>query len=454
MKRFFLFTLLAAFLAVGFTSCSKEKVNDPDAPVIGSIENAEDGMEMKVGESIVFTANMTTPEEESSYRWTVDNQTVGSKASYTFTPASIGQYAIQLLVINGSGYDKKEFTVNVVLYKGGFFVLNEGSYGRTMGTVDYFADANTRTPKVYQAANPGKELGNTTEYGVNWNGNYYFVSKQGRTLVKASATSFKDQGTFVASVTGSEADGRSFAGIDENYGVYTTSEGAYVVDLNAFKSTKYLEGSKGTGTTGMSAQCGGAITAGNYIFVINVEDGVLVYSKNDFSLVRSDLCPAHIGFVKSKDGNIWASDGPKLYCINPNTLVVTETVLPSGVEVYTDQWAWKPAMFDASATENALYFASSVLNGYSVEVRDIYRYKIGDASSLAQPFAKGGAADFLYGGGFRVNPENGDIVATFTGVSWGDNQNKLVVFDGQTGAEKSRKTYEDYVYPAMVIFNN
>ena len=454
MKRFFLFTLLAAFLAVGFTSCSKDKTGTPEAPEIGSIENAQDGMEMKVGESITFTANMTTPEEEVIYRWTVDNQQVGTEKAYTFTPTAVGPYAIQLSVLNESGYDSEVFTVNVVLYKSGFFVLNEGSYGKTMGTVDYFANAETRTPKVYQTANPGKELGNTTEYGVNWNGNYYFVSKQGRTLVKASASDFKDQGEFLAVVLGSEADGRSFAGINENFGVYTTSEGAYIVDLNAFKSTKYLEGSKGTGSTGMSAQCGGAIAAGNYIFVINVEDGVLVYSKSDFSLVRSALCPAHIGFVKSKDGNIWASDGPKLYCINPNTLAVTETALPSGVEVYTDQWAWKPAMFDASATENALYFASSIVNGYSVEVRDIYRYKIGDASSLARPFAKGGATDFLYGGGFRVNPENGDIVATFTGVSWGDNQNKLVVFDGQTGAEKSRKTYEDYVYPAMVIFNN
>lgn len=451
MKKFFLFTMFAAVLAAGFTSCSKDKAGDPDAPVIGSIENAENGMVMKVGESIVFTANMTTPEDEASYRWTVDNQSVATTRSYTFTPTASGQYAIQLTALNGSGFDSDVFTVNVVLYKGGFFVLNEGSFNKTMGSVDYFADANTRTPKVYRAANPGKELGNTTEYGLNWNGNYYFVSKQGRTLVKASASDFKDQGEFAAAIAGSEADGRSFAGINENYGVYTTSEGAYIVDLNAFKSTKYLEGSKGTGSTGMSAQCGGAITAGNYIFVINIEDGVLVYSKSDYSLVRSDLCPAHIGFVKSKDGNIWASDGAKLYSINPSTLAVTETELPSGLAVYTDQWAWKPAMFDASATENVLYFASA---GANFEVRDIYKYKIGDASSLAQPFAKGGATDFLYGGGFRVNPENGDIVATFTGESWGDNQNKLVVFDGQTGAEKSRMTYEEYVFPAMVLFNN
>ena len=186
----------------------------------------------------------------------------------------------------------------------------------------------------------------------------------------------------------------------------------------------------------MSAQCGGAITAGDYIFVINVKDGVYVYSKADRSLVRSEvLCPAHIGFVQSKDGNIWASDGPSLYCINPKTLAVTKTDLPEGLEVYTDQWAWKPAMFDASATENVLYFASA---GENYAVHDIYRYQIGDASSLAQPFASGGENDFLYGGGFRVDPVSGDLVATFVGVSWGDNQNRLVVFDGKTGAEKSR----------------
>ena len=448
MKRFFYTMILAAALAVGFTSCSKE--DDPDIPAIAGIENAEDNLSMAVGESITFTASVT-PTEQTEYQWTLDGQEVSTELACTFAPKQTGESILKFTATNVSGTDSREFTVSVVLYKGGFFVINEGSFGRTMGSVDYFADASTRTPHVYQTANPGKELGNTTEFGTKWNGNYYFVSKQDRTLVKASATDFVDGGEYSAAVAGSDADGRSFAGIDENYGVYTTSNGAYVVDLNTFKSVSYLEGSRGVGSTGMSAQCGGAITAGDYIFVINVKDGVYVYSKADRSLVRSEvLCPAHIGFVQSKDGNIWASDGPSLYCINPKTLAVTKTDLPDGLEVYSDQWAWKPAMFDASATENVLYFASA---GDNYAVQNIYRYQIGDASSLAQPFATGGANDYLYGGGFRVDPVSGDLVATFVGVSWGDDQNKRVVFDGKTGAEKSRLEYQEYLFPTMVLFN-
>ena len=448
MKKFLTLSILAAGLAMGLISCSKD--NDPDAPVISGIENAEDGLTITVGESLEFTASVT-PAEGTEYRWTLDGASVSTQASYTFTPQQPGEFSVKFTATNVSGTDSKEFTVNVVLYKGGFFVINEGSYGRTTGSVDYFADGSARTPHVYQTANPGKELGNTTEYGVKWGADYYFVSKQVRTLVKVSAADFKDAGQYTPAVAGSEADGRSFAGIDDNYGVYTTSNGAYVVDLNTFKSVAYLEGSKGTGATGMSAQCGGAITAGNYIFVINIQDGVYVYSKADRSPVRTEaLCPAHIGFVQSKDGKIWASDGPSLYCIDPGTLSVTKTDLPAGLSVYTDQWAWKPAMFDASATENALYFASA---GEDYAARDIYRYQIGNTASLSQPFAKGKATDFLYAGGFRVDPSNGDIVATFTGASWGDNQNKLVVFDGKTGAEKSRLEYSEYVFPAMVMFN-
>lgn len=447
MKKFFSLILLAAVWAAGFTSCSKD---DFDLPVIEGIENAEDGMEMAVGESVTFRAQMSLA-EETSYRWTLNDQKVSASDSYTFTPTAAGEYTIRLTAVNPSGGDMQEFTVKVVMFRGGFFVINEGSFGRTMGSVDYFADPQTRRAKIYQTANPGKELGNTTDYAAKWYGNYYFVSKQDRTLVKASADDFKDAGEFTAAVEDSDADGRSFAGIDRHTGVYTTNRGAFIVDLDAFKSVAYLEGSKGVGQSGMSAQCGGAIVAGDYIFVINVADGVYVYSKSDYSLVQTDvLCPAHIGFVQTKDGKIWASDGPTLYAIDPVTLAVTETTLPDGLAVYTDQWAWKPAMFDASATENALFFASA--DGY--DVQKIYKYEIGNASSLAQPFAQGGASDYLYGGGFRVDPTNGDLVATFTGVSWGDNQNKLVVFDGKTGAEKSRLEYEEYVFPAMVLFND
>lgn len=379
--------------------------------------------------------------------WSGDKVAEGK--TYTFTPDKTGSFEVVFIAVNSIGRDEVKFSVNVVKYKGGFFIVNEGSFGRTMGTVDYFADASSRTPAVYKAANPGKELGNTTDYGALWNGNYYFVSKQGRKLVKASEADFKDQGEFTPGVQGADADGRSFAGVDANHGVYTTANGAYIVDLNTFTGIKYLEGSKGSGTTGMSAQCGAAVTEGDYIFVINIKDGVLVYSKADYSFIKN-LCPAHIGFVKSKDGSLWASDGGSLYRINTSSLSVVKTDLPEGLSVYTDRWAWKPAIFAASSSENALFFGCA--DGY--EVKKIYKYEIGNASSLSQPFAQGGATDFLYGAGIQVDPSTGDVLASFTGVSWGDNKNKLVVFDGKTGAEKSRFEYEEYVFPAMIIFND
>ena len=445
MKKFLMSVILCGVWAAGFTSCSKDDV--PEAPQIQAIENVEEGLTLAVGQSLAFTATVV-PAEETRYQWTVNGREVSTALSYTFQAEQGGEYVLKFTATNVSGTDSREFTVNVVLYKGGFFVINEGWFGHEMGSVDYFADANTRTEAVYSAANPGKELGNTTEFGAKWYGNYYFVSKQGRRLVKAAGADFKDAGEYVAAVADSDADGRSFAGIDENYGVYTTAKGAYVVDLKTMRSIKYLEGSKGAARV---SQCGGAIAAGNYVFVINTKDGVYVYSKSDYSQVRTEvLCPATIGFVRTRDGKIWASDGPSLYCIDPSNLSVSKTDLPDGLKVYTDRWAWKPAMVDASSTQDVLYFASATGNN----VQNIYRYRIGDPASLAEPFAKGGASDFLSGGGFRVDPVSGDLVALFTGTSWGDNHNRLVVFDGASGAEKSRLTYEHYLYPALVVFNN
>ena len=37
-------------------------------------------------------------------------------------------------------------------------------------------------------------------------------------------------------------------------------------------------------------------------------------------------------------------------------------------------------------------------------------------------FVQGGATDFLYGAGIQVDPSTGDVLASFTGVSWGDNK--------------------------------
>ena len=447
MKKSKVFAVLLAAFALVMVSCSKED-GPSSAPQIGEVENAVDGMKLKTGESVTFSARMVC-EDQASFAWLLDGDKVAEGKTYTFTPDKTGSFEVVFIAVNSIGRDEVKFSVNVVKYKGGFFIVNEGSFGRTMGTVDYFADASSRTPAVYKAANPGKELGNTTDYGALWNGNYYFVSKQGRKLVKALAADFKDQGEFTPGVQGADADGRSFAGVDANHGVYTTANGAYIVDLNTFTGIKYLEGSKGSGTTGMSAQCGAAVTEGDYIFVINIKDGVLVYSKADYSFIKN-LCPAHIGFVKSKDGSLWASDGGSLYRINTSSLSVVKTDLPEGLSVYTDRWAWKPAIFAASSSENALFFGSADGN----EVKKIYKYEIGNASSLSQPFAQGGATDFLYGAGIQVDPSTGDVLASFTGVSWGDNKNKLVVFDGKTGAEKSRFEYEEYVFPAMIIFND
>ena len=143
--------ILAAALAVGFMSCSKE--DDPDIPAIAGIENAEDNLSMAVGESITFTASVT-PTEQTEYQWRLDGQEVSTELAYTFAPKQTGEYILKFTATNVSGTDSREFTVSVVLYKGGFFVINEGSFGRTMGSVDYFADASTRTPHVYQTANP------------------------------------------------------------------------------------------------------------------------------------------------------------------------------------------------------------------------------------------------------------------------------------------------------------
>lgn len=440
-------SLLLLFSFLALYGCTENQI-DPELPVeaprITDFGVLASDTTIALGAQIALQPKVTSNEKGLTYNWEVDSKSVAQTAAFTFSTKEAGVYALKYSVRNESGVDSRELTIRVKPYLGGFYIVNEGWFGHDPGSVSYFdPKTETLTLNVYKLNNGGMTLGTTTCYGALWEGRYYFISKQGRRVVVADALSMKDRGSL--EVTG--GDGRAFVGVNESSGVLTTGEGAYRLSLDPLVLGAAIEGTVG-------AQCGGVYATNNYLFVINQDEGIQIFSiANNYALVKTHPTGS-VGFARSKDGSLWAADGGTLVKINPETLDIQEIALPSGVVINNSWGAWNAGSLCASPIENALFFTKAGMWGGG---REIYRYVIGQIESLGTAFATSSVADDnFYGSGISVDPVSGDIVATFVKDGWGDSysDNRLVVFDGRTGAEKSRTVFTGYWFPSMVLFNN
>lgn len=439
MKRIKILLLCATFMSLFFVSCSDDETEGdggkPTRLEITSFGVSTDTT-IKLGAKIALTP-VVSQVEGVVYSWSVDGVEKAVTKDYILTASETGEHTVTFKVSNDGGSAAKTFTTKVYKYLGGYYIVNEGWLGHDMGSVNYYDPASDSIfTKVYQAANEGMELGVTTQSGTIWNNTFYLVSKQGRRLVAANLYDMKDKGSIE-----DMPDGRAFAGIDESRGVVTTSDGAFLVNLGINSI------SLGTALDSCERQNGGVMVEGDYIFMINQNKGVLVYSKSSLAFVKG-LGMASVGFAKTKDGNVWAANETELLKINPQTLAVEKIDLPDGVKVNNTWGAWNLGPFCAAKDENALYFAKSGMWGGG---KDIYKYVVGDLSSVNAPFINGKTGDDFYGAGIGVNPVTGDVVATYT-APYGYDDNRLVTFDAKTGQEKSRKTFGYYWFPAAIVF--
>ncbi|MEG1664353.1 MAG: DUF5074 domain-containing protein [Mucinivorans sp.] len=433
---------LILLLVVALFACKKNS-NPLPSPIITGFDMVASDTTIAMGNTINF-APKTNNNEGNGYLWQLNDKSVATTANYTFNPTQSGVYNLTYTVTNESGKASKEVKITVKEFLGGMYIVNEGWFGHEMGSVNHF-DATTQTlsPRVFQKYNPTLTLGITTCYGTTWMGQMYFVSKQGRRLVAADVLTLKESGAL--EVIG--GDGRAFAGIDAKLGVVTTTKGAFKVSLQPLALGSVIETTKGE-------ECGGVYATEKYIFIINQSKGLQIFSVADnMALVKTEA-GVGVGFAKAKDGSLWAAAGKELIQINTQTLVTLRVALPSGVTVANSWGAWNAGSLCASTKENALFFTKGGAWGGG---REIYRYTIGSVESLNTVFAKSTMTDdTFYGSGISIDPTSGDVVATFVKDGYGQNykDNRLVIFDGKTGAEKSRTKFEGFYFPSGIIFNN
>lgn len=316
----------------------------------------------------------------------------------------------------------------------GFYIVNEGWFGHDMGSinrVDFAADTMAFTPRI-------ESFGNTTCFATRFGNDIYFVSKQDERLVVCDGATLKKRDVLME-LNGK--DGRAFAGVDSRSGVVTTSGGAYRVSLAPLGLGNVIAETA-------SSQCGGVYATKGKLYVINQDLGLQTFDIADSYKSLDTLADVGVGFEVAKDGSVWCAGSDFLVKIDPNSGESTKIELPAGIDIYVNWGAWNAGGLRASKTENALYFAKSA--GMFGGGNSFYRYDI--ASNNVELFGTStDKNDSFYGASIACHPKTGNIWAMFVN-GYTFNDNRLVEFDGKTGAEIKRYTYGQYWFPSMILF--
>lgn len=434
-----------ALLLVAVASCKKDdaipgpKVNSPDRSDTLAI-----GGTLRLSPELSSQAGMT-------YNWTVNGVAAGTDAVYNFTAATRGEYRIVFKAGNQTGIDSVVYGIRVWgKYENGFLMLQEGMYGNTNGDFSYYSyDTKTITQNIFVKENAGKNLGpvsSTLQYSTIHNGKIYMVSKIGGPLVAADAYTMKETGR-VNNLPGDE--GHAFLGVDNTRGLLSTVEGIYQVNLAGL--------TLGAKVAGIDSTAGDMMLVGNYIFTLTYADGIVILKSSDYSIVKK-YPKATIGFVRTKDGSVYAAGDSSLMKIDPVSLAVTETKLPFKV---TNPWAWmswRSGSITASVNGNEVYLAERMETigiGNFIEYggTKVYRYVPGTPASVATPFITLPAGQYFYGSALRFNERTKELLLITNADEWATTgENKWLMYDAATGTLKNTIEYNGYYFPALPIF--
>lgn len=378
-------------------------------------------------------------------------------------------------------------------YTKGVFFVNEDWYGHQNSTVNFLREDGTWDYRIFKKANPGKELGCTTQYGTIYGDKFYLVSKQQQdpgAKIKGSRLAVCDPKTmkclkefeFIATDEKGKsiADGRSFLGVDERKGYIGTSNGIWVYDIEKMEIGGQIEGTGNPNGSGYGqlyyAQIGTMVRTQDYVFAVHQQDGLKIIDPVSDTLIKTIPAPTYLdsvgnvksrGFgsvVQSKDGNLWISmaanvlgNGATLsYMLkmNPYTFEVDTIHFPTdqGVEDIPNSWyAWTADGFCASTRENKIYWNGNNGNSW-FKGRRIFCYDIDNGTfSKVFDFEQMEGKWIIYGTGFRLHPVTDEIYCSIF-HQFQDPTYETVRISNKGELLQEYPMIINYWFPAMPVF--
>lgn len=440
--------LILAFTTLAAVGCKDKNVGDAPTIISAGLTGAD--TTISVGSSITLTPTFASP-EGVSYEWmAADNRPLGKNQPLVLTSDNAADVVVNLYATNGGGVTKTYVTVKFK-YAGPFYIVNEGSFGKTPGSLTHVITPNNNdTPEItfnaFQNKNAGKTLGNTTCFGTRIGDQYFFVSKQGNRVVSTDLNLL--QKGVAEKITDKNLDGRSIVGVSATEGVLATSKGAFKVAL----TLQGLENANTPLQNTEAKQCGSMLYVKPYVYILTGENKVQIYNADKGLEHVKTIDNAGVGFAQTPDGRIWCALENNLTAIDSKTLTTKVYTLPAEVKLFPSWGAWKPGALLAHPAKNLLYFPvyASAWGGGN----QVYKLNVEQEKSLPELLYTGKTDDHFYGAGLGIDPMTANLVMNFCGVSWGDNKNKLVIFNTQTEKEIQRTPYDGYYFPESFLFYN
>ncbi len=329
-------------------------------------------------------------------------------------------------------------------YDNGFFIIGEGSYGKSAGTVNFYAyGADTVATRVYEKENPGKITSNaamtsTLQFAGIINGKLYLLSKINGPIVKVDAGTLKEEARY----TQEASNWRSIVHVSGNTGLVSANDGVYYIDLTTLQVQSKLQ-------TVSAVNSGDMIKTDNYIFVLQSNGVKIINVSSNNSFVKS-FTNINRGLTTTPNGKVWGAVGTRLVAID-SKLDTAGVTIPVAVS----SWGLDaPTILTASTKENAVFYHSGT---------KIYKYIDGNPGSLDQPFITINESPFMVYGAIRYD-KNKDylIVNGIKGYGNASTINYLLIYNASNGSlvkkivyggDETNLDFQKIYFPTLSVFH-
>ncbi len=339
-------------------------------------------------------------------------------------------------------------------YTNGVYILNEDWYGHNASTVNFYSyDDAAMEYRVFQKENPGKTLGNTTQFCTQDADNIYFCSKQNygntggrfdiadrKTLrLKHSITEF-----------GGGGDTRACYPLSDTKVYVGSTKGIYIFNPTTASITQSPIAGTDAGEPGEMVEVNGKLL----VCVLN--KGVYVIDTRTDQLVKTIATGSGTGTIFKVGNEVWvaintctwgtpsASDTEQLVEIDTQSM---EPKAPVAVTMacQNSSFAWKKTSPAVDVKNRALYYAPADGGNF------ISKYDMA-SGEFTETFITLPDGQYMYGNVCDLDPYTGNfVVVTFEQYS---SQNYYLHFYNKNGEEVGNQLKLDgnYWFPAMVMF--
>ncbi|MDX2195909.1 MAG: YncE family protein [Cytophagales bacterium] len=218
--------------------------------------------------------------------------------------------ASALMFTSCSKDPEKTTTPTPIVGSSGFYVLNEGGFGKKNASVSYYDKSSKSIVKdIYKNAN-GKDLGDQAQSMYIYQDKAYIVVQNSYKVEVVSVSGFKSTTPSVLDLGSSTASPRYFIAINDKTGYLTDweSNSVLVIDLATSKKTSSI--AVGTGPDELVkigkyvyVLNGGGYGSDNKVSVINTENNTLAQTINTGDAPNT--------LAVDKDNNLWVLCGGK-----------------------------------------------------------------------------------------------------------------------------------------------